>query len=276
MLEVRGISKKLPGGCSLLKDISFAVKNGEFVGILGPSGAGKSLTIRCILGLTKPDGGRVILTDSDGASYNITESSGKRLRYIRQKIGVVFQGFHLVKRLTVVENVMIGRLGRISPLRSWIYGFTDEEAQKALEVLAKFNMDSFAQRVVGTLSGGEMQRVAVCRAIYQEPIIMLADEPIGSLDPRNSHEIMNILKPISEQIPVCGVFHQPEITAKYCTRVIGIREGEIVYDGSPKISKSKLNALYGEELQEHIEGKNIQNGQKKPETLDVKELLIEG
>jgi phosphonate transport system ATP-binding protein len=276
MLEVHGLSKNLPDGTSLLKDISFTVKNGEFVGILGPSGAGKSLTMRCILGLTPPDSGSVVLTDSEGISHIITKARGKKLRQIRQKIGVVFQGFHLVKRLTVLENVMIGRLGRISPVRSWFYGFTDEEAQDALKTLARINMASFAHRIVATLSGGEIQRVAVCRAIYQEPIIMLADEPIGSLDPKNASEIMTILKPISTQIPICGVFHQPDITARYCTRVIGIKQGSIIYDGPPELSQDELNALYGEELQEFTVDKDIQDKQPEPELLDFSERLIEG
>lgn len=247
MLRVLNICKALPNGRALLKDISFEVGEGEFVGILGPSGAGKSLTMRCVTGLTRPDSGEVQL-HHDGRMDSITQSRGKSLRQIRQKIGMVFQGFNLVKRLTVLENVMIGQLGHMGSLRSWIYGFTDEEAQAAMGVLDHLNIASLAYRVTGTLSGGEMQRVAIARAIFQEPIMLLADEPIASLDPKTGREIMGVLKCISQEMPLCGVFHQPEMTAMFCTRVIGIKDGTIVYDGSPDLTHDQLEWLYGDEL----------------------------
>ena len=248
MLKVLNICKFLPNGRKLLKDISFEVNEGEFVGILGPSGAGKSLTMRCVTGLTNPDRGEVQLHRADGVVYSISKSRGKMLRQIRRQIGMVFQGFHLAKRLTVLENVMIGNLGLINPLRSWIYGFTDEEALAAMAVLDRLNIASLAYRVTGTLSGGEMQRVAIARAILQNPIMLLADEPIASLDPKTGHEIMRLLKDISQEMPLCGVFHQPEMTAQYCTRVIGIKDGAIVYDGAPNLSQYQLEWLYGDEL----------------------------
>jgi phosphonate transport system ATP-binding protein len=150
----------------------------------------------------------------------------------------------------VLENVMIGRLGRIHPLRSWLYGFNDEEAHAALRTLARTGMESFAHRVTGSLSGGEMQRVAVARTLFQQPLMLLADEPIASLDPKNAHEIMRILKSISAQIPICGVFHQPDIVSQYCTRVIGIRQGAVAYNGPPDLSQDQLEAIYGDELRE--------------------------
>jgi phosphonate transport system ATP-binding protein len=249
-LEVVDIHKSLPDGRAVLRGISFSLSAGEFLGILGPSGAGKSLTMRCILGLTRPNSGCVHLRESDGNTSEISTSSGRQLRQIRRKIGVVFQGFNLVKRLSVLENVMIGRLGAIHPLRSWLYGFTDDEADGAMAALERIGMGHFAPRVTATLSGGEMQRVAVARALYQEPLLLLADEPIASLDPKNANEIMQLLRPIAEEIPICGVFHQPEMTAKYCTRVIGIRDGQIVYDGDPALSAQQLRELYGQELKE--------------------------
>lgn len=261
MLKVLNICKSLPDGRALLKDISFEVGEGEFVGILGPSGAGKSLTMRCITGLTRPDRGDVQLYESNGRMSSITKSRGRALREIRQKIGMVFQGFNLVKRLTVLENVMIGRLGQISPLRSWLYGFTDEEAQAAMEVLDHLNITSLAYRITGTLSGGEMQRVAIARAIFQDPIMLLADEPIASLDPKTGREIMGVLKGISEEMPLCGVFHQPEMTAMFCTRVIGIKDGAVVYDGAPDLTHDQLEWLYGDELEklgEEVDSKDEQ------------------
>lgn len=250
MLEVRNIRKILPNGKVLLDDISFSVKPGEFVGILGPSGAGKSLTIRCLNGLMKPTSGDVLFTDSKGVTTNISSISGKDLRLMRQKIGVIFQGFSLIKRLSALDNVMIGRLGSMNLMRSLIYGFNDEEAAEALEALKEVKMEHRAFAKVASMSGGEMQRVAIARALFQNPELLLADEPISSLDPSNAKKIMKILKPLAEKIPIVGVFHQPDMTAKYCTRVIAIKDGKVVYDGKPDIKEKKLMEIYGEELEE--------------------------
>lgn len=250
MLEVTNLQKILPNGKQLLKGVTFKIQKGEFVGVLGPSGAGKSLTLRCILGLTKADKGSVRFSCPDGSCCNLDRAKGKEARKARRHVGVIFQGFNLVHRLSVLENVMIGRLGTISPLRSLIYGFTDAEAEKALEVLSKVGMQDFAARRAGSLSGGEKQRVAVARAMFQEPAIYLADEPISSLDPKNARGIMNLLLPLAKVTPVLGVFHQPEITRKYCTRVIAIRGGEVVYDGKPDLTEAELEEVYGNELEE--------------------------
>lgn len=252
MLDIKGICKVLPDGRQLLKSVGFSIDKGEFVGILGPSGAGKSLTIRCALGLTHPETGTVHLTAPDGTVHNLTNAKARKLRTIRQHIGVVFQGFHLVKRLTVLQNVMIGRLGRINPLRSWLYGFTDKEAEEAMAALEHVGMKGFAHRVTESLSGGEMQRVAIARALHQDPYIIIADEPIASLDPKNASAIMKLLKPISKTIPILAVLHQPEIASKYCSRIIGIKDGSIIYDGSPSISKDLLKDLYGDELDQIV------------------------
>ncbi|BET68647.1 phosphonate ABC transporter ATP-binding protein [Opitutales bacterium ASA1] len=247
MLTVTALSKNLPDGRPILRDIEFTVHRGEFVGVLGASGAGKSLTLRCILGLTRADSGRAVLeTETD--DFDLVNARGRRLREARRHIGVIFQGFNLVKRLRVLDNVMIGRLGGISPWRSWLYGFTDSEAHEALDALRRVKMEHFAERITGTLSGGEMQRVAIARAIFQRPAMYMADEPIASLDPTNSIAIMKLLAPLARETPVLGVFHQPEMTARFCTRVIAIRQGRIVYDGAPELSQRQLQDIYGSEL----------------------------
>lgn len=248
MIEVKNLTKTLPGGRKLLDGISFKVKKGEFVGILGPSGAGKTLTLRCLNGLLQPDSGSVLVEDELGQKHDICHISKKQLRHVRERIGVIFQGYHLVKRLTVLENVMIGRLGQINTLRSLVYGFTDNEAAEALLALDKVKIAHMAKNRTGTLSGGEMQRVAIARAIFQSPTLLIADEPISNLDPSNAKTIMKLIRPLSENIPVVGVFHQPEMTAKYCTRVIAIKDGKVIYDGDPKLSNKKLEEIYGEEL----------------------------
>ncbi len=248
MLQLENLTKTLPSGKKLLDNVSFSVGKGEFVGILGASGAGKSLTIRCILGLTKACSGCCVFSDSKDRVYNTLAIKGRDLRQARRKIGVIFQGYNLVKRLTVVENVMIGRLAKISPLRSWFYGFTDKEAYQALAALDRVDMADYATRLTGSLSGGEMQRVAIARAINQNPALYIADEPISSLDPKNAKQIMKLLAPLAEEQPVIGVFHQPDMVARYCTRMIGIKDGQIIYDGEPTADRELLRDIYGEEL----------------------------
>ena len=250
MIEVRNISKRLPDGRKVLDNISFSVGKGEFVGILGASGAGKTLTLRCLNGLLKPDSGAILMKDASGQVQDICKVSRIRLRKLRQKIGVIFQGYHLVKRLTALDNVLIGRLGQISTFRSLFYGFTDEEAEMASQALEQVKIPQLAGTRVNSLSGGEMQRVAIARAIFQSPNLLLVDEPISNLDPSNAKVIMKLIRPLSEFMPVIGVFHQPEMTARYCTRVIAIKEGRIIYDGDPKLSQDQLIDIYGEELRQ--------------------------
>ncbi|MCG8528265.1 MAG: ATP-binding cassette domain-containing protein [Opitutales bacterium] len=251
MISVENITKVLPSGKVLLDGISFKVKKGEFLGILGASGAGKSLTLRCMVGLIKPTDGQIIYSkelDDDDNPINICELKGKKLRNARKHLGVIFQGNNLVKRLTALENVMIGRLGQISPLRTWIYGFTDAEAEEAYEALKQVKMEDYSNRRVGSLSGGEQQRVAIARAIFQNPSVYLADEPVSSLDPKNAKKILKLLAPLAENKPVIGVFHQPHLVSEFCTRVIAVKDGSVVYDGDPKLSEEQLEMIYADEL----------------------------
>jgi phosphonate transport system ATP-binding protein len=244
MLSIKNIAKKLPDGRLLLKDISFEVKKGEFIGILGESGAGKTVLLRCINGLTTPDSGEVVI-NGDQAPQKINGKKGKELRAIQQHIGMIFQGSILVKRLSVLENVLTGRLGRISPVRSLLYGFTDEEVEIALDALEKVGIKHLAYRRAETLSGGEMQRVAIARALFQEPYLLLADEPVANLDPKNTEVVLDYLQPLTREMAIIGVFHTPKIVSKYCTRAIGIKDGVVFYDGSPDLSPSTLEAIYG-------------------------------
>ena len=245
MLSVSNIVVTLPNGKCLVDHLSFTVGRGEFVAILGSSGAGKSLTLRCIVGLTRPNQGEISLTGQSGQVCRTTNVRAKELRRARSHIGLIFQGSNLVKRLTVLENVMLGRLGHISPLRSCVLGFKDSEAREAMVALDRVNMAPCAARLAGSLSGGEMQRVSIARAIHQRPLIYLADEPISSLDPKNAEAIMSILQPLSRETPVIGAFHQPLMVAKHCTRAIGIRSGKVVYDGPAQMSTRQLESIYG-------------------------------
>jgi phosphonate transport system ATP-binding protein len=226
------------------------VDKGEFVALLGASGAGKSLTMRAIVGLTSVTDGEVVFSGETGKTYTTTSDSGKELRRARRNIGVIFQGCNLVRRLRVLDNVMIGRLGRIHPLRSWVYGFTDQEAAEAMAALERVGMADFASRITGSLSGGEMQRVAIARAIFQRPLFYLADEPISSLDPKNAESIMHLLQPLARENPILGAFHQPAVVMRYCTRVIAIKRGSIVYDGPPRLTPSQLADIYGADIEQ--------------------------
>lgn len=268
MIEVRNLTKSLPNGRKLLDGISFTVNKGEFVGILGASGAGKTLTVRCLNGLLKPDSGSVIVEDDQHVKRDICSISKRQLKKVREKIGMIFQGFHLVKRLTALDNVLIGRLGQINSLRSLVYGFTDKEAEEALSALEKVKIHHLAGARVSSMSGGEMQRVAIARAIFQNPTLLLADEPISNLDPSNAKNIMKLIQPLSKDMPVIGVFHQPEMTARYCSRVIAIKAGKIIYDGDPRISDELLIEIYGEELR-HLEANFFPDAPPAPTTITV-------
>ena len=248
MIEARELDKRLADGKVLLDRVSFKALPGEFVALLGASGAGKTLTIRAMAGLTNLTSGDVRLTINPGESRSIAQAKGRELRRLRSQVGVIFQGLQLVKRLTVIENAMIGRLGSIHPVRSWLYGFTDGEASQAYTALERVGMQSFAGRITGSLSGGEMQRVAVARAVHQKPLLYLADEPIASLDPRNAETVMAMLQMLSRETLVVGAFHQPDLVRRYCTRAIALRQGKVVYDGPPALSQSQLLEIYGAEI----------------------------
>jgi phosphonate transport system ATP-binding protein len=250
MIEVKNISKSVPGGRKLLDGISFTVRKGEFLGILGASGAGKTLTLRCLNGLLRPDTGSVLVPDEDGQPQDICLAGKYKLRQLRRRIGVVFQGYHLIRRLTAIDNVLVGRLGQINTLRSLVYGFTDKERELAMEALQQVKMNHLSGVAVGRMSGGEMQRVAIARAIFQSPNLLLADEPLSNLDPSNAKTIMKLIQPLAQEMPVIGVFHQPEMTARYCTQVIAIKEGRIIYDGGPVLTHGQLADIYGEELRQ--------------------------
>src|SRR5580704_12977992 len=165
MIEVKNLTKSLPNGRKLLDGISFTVNKGEFVGILGARGAGKTLTVRCLNGLLRPDSGSVIVEDDQHVKRDICSISKRQLKKVREKIGMIFQGFHLVKRLTALDNVLIGRLGQINSLRSLVYGFTDREGEEAQSAVQKAQTQHLAGARVASISGGEKQQLAIAKAI---------------------------------------------------------------------------------------------------------------
>ncbi|MGP8329468.1 MAG: phosphonate ABC transporter ATP-binding protein [Methanosarcinaceae archaeon] len=246
MLTVTHLSKKLPDGKHLLRDINFSVERGEFVAILGLSGTGKTILLRCLNGLTVPDGGEVIL-NSNGDPLHITSSNRSRMREIRQQTGMIFQNFNLVKRRSVIENVLIGKLGKIGTFKSIFRKFSDADIESGHRALEKVGIQDLSHRRAGTLSGGEQQRVAIARSIIQDPTLLLADEPVANLDPTASEFVMEHLRSVSidNNISTLAVLHQPELARKYATRILGVRDGIIVYDGSANISDNDFKTIYG-------------------------------
>ncbi len=246
MLTVTHLSKKLPDGKQLLRDINFSVERGEFVAILGLSGTGKTILLRCLNGLTIPDGGEVIL-NSNGDPLRITGSNSSRMREIRQQTGMIFQNFNLVKRRSVIENVMIGKLGKIGTFQSIFRKFSNEDIESGHRALERVGISDLSHRRAGTLSGGEQQRVAIARSIIQDPALLLADEPVANLDPTASEFVMEHLRSISidNNISTLAVLHQPELARKYATRILGVRDCIIVYDGSANISDNDFKTIYG-------------------------------
>ena len=242
-LQIENLVKEYVPGKPILNGISFEVHGTSSVAIIGPSGTGKSTLIRCVNKLIPPTSGNVYVSGE-----NITNLSGAELRKARRKIGMVFQEFNLVERLSVMENVLCGRLGYVAPWRAWLRKYPQEEINRAFELLDAVGLLEFAQQRADSLSGGQRQRVGIARAIIQEPHVLLADEPTSSLDPKTSVEIMELLLELSKArgIPLVINIHDVELAKRYMSRVIGLSNGGIVYDGPPsELSNEHLKTIYG-------------------------------
>ena len=230
MIRVRGLRKVYPGGTIGLDGVDFEVGAGEIVALIGPSGAGKSTLLRCLNGLVTPTAGNVTV---GGAT--VTGAAPSELRRIRAGIGFVFQQFNLLRRLSVLENVLIGRLARVPVARSLLALFPAGDVARAEATLERVGLGGLAERRVDTLSGGQQQRVAIARALVQEPGLLLADEPMASLDPALAHTVLTLLRRISEEdgLTVVTSLHVLELARLYGRRVLGLRAGRLVYDGPP-------------------------------------------
>ncbi|KGR79338.1 phosphonate ABC transporter ATP-binding protein [Ureibacillus manganicus DSM 26584] len=250
MLKIKDLYKSYNIKTPVLSMIEMELKQGEFVSIIGPSGAGKSTLLRCINRMIEPSEGSIVFDETE-----ITSLSKKALRGERAKIGMVFQHYNLVSRLTVFENVLHGRFGYKSTLKGILSIFTEEEKQLALEILDKLGMKEFAYKRCDQLSGGQKQRVGIARALVQQPKLLLCDEPIASLDPNSSKVIMDHLKEICETmgITVLVNLHQVDVAVKYSDRIIGLNKGRVVFEGLPKeLSNYAIQDIYGSELEDLI------------------------
>ncbi len=247
MLRVENLTKIFPDGTEAVRNVSFTVQDGEFLAIIGLSGSGKSTLLRCINRLIDPTEGRVTWDDVD-----ITAAQGKELRHIRRKIGMIFQQFNLVKRSSVMVNVLSGRLGYANPWTSLFHRFSSRDRQRAVAALDRVGIAEKSDNRADRLSGGQQQRVGIARALMQEPRLMLADEPIASLDPVLAHSILQYLELLNQQdgITVLCSLHFLDLVHRYATRVIGLKDGELVFDGLPsELTRERFKEVYGEEAE---------------------------
>jgi phosphonate transport system ATP-binding protein len=245
MLEVQHLHKVYPNGTVALTDVSFTVNDGEFLVVIGLSGSGKSTLLRCINRLIEPTQGKVIWDGVD-----VTAASGGEMLNIRRKIGMVFQQFNLVKRSSVLTNVLAGRLGYANPWLSLLGLWPKEERDRAVSALNRVGLAEKATARADALSGGQQQRVGIARALMQEPRLILADEPVASLDPVLSHSILQYLEALNreEKITVICSLHFLDLVHRYATRVIALKDGKKVFEGLPQeIDRARFKEIYGEE-----------------------------
>ena len=248
MLEIRNLTKVYDDGTVALNNVSFTVEEGEFLIIIGLSGSGKSTLLRCINRLIDPTEGEILWNGVD-----IAKVEGEDLRHVRRKIGMVFQHFNLVKRSSVLTNVLAGRLGYTQSRQSLFGKFSEEDHKKAYQSMERLGITDQAKKRADELSGGQQQRVGIARALMQEPEMILADEPVASLDPVLAHSILQRLKTLNEEdkITIICSLHYLDLVQRYSSRVIGLSYGEIVYQGTQKdiqaMTDKEFKEIYGEE-----------------------------
>jgi phosphonate transport system ATP-binding protein len=243
--DIQALTKSYTAGRPVLRGVSLAVAAEGITIVIGPSGAGKSTLLRCINRLVEPTSGRVVFKGTDLAGLR-----GRSLREWRRRIGMVFQEFNLVERLSVMENLLSGRLGYVSPWRAWLRRFPARDVARAFELLDQLGLSDFAGKRADALSGGQRQRVGIGRALMQEPQLLLADEPTSSLDPRTSVEIMETMAHLARQrhIPVIVNMHDVTLARRFADRIVGMTAGEMVFDGPPDaLTTDRLSAIYGGE-----------------------------
>lgn len=250
IMSIENLNKEYSKGKSVLKDVNFEIKQGELLSIIGPSGAGKSTLLRSINRMIEPTSGKITFNDE-----NITNVKGKKLRRMRTNIGMIFQHYNLVDRLSVYENVLHGTLGYKNSLQGIFSLYTESEKEEALDIITELGIEEHIYKRCDELSGGQKQRVGIARALVQKPKIILCDEPIASLDPSSSRVIMEHLRKICSEkgITVIVNLHQVDVAKNYSDRIIGLNSGEVVFNGHPtEINKEVIQAVYGTDFDDLI------------------------
>ena len=252
MLKLERVSHRFPNGTLALDQVSLGFDSQAFTVLIGPSGAGKSTLMRVLNGLIRPSDGRVLVGDTD-----LTAASGHRVRLARRQVGMVFQQFNLVRRLTALENVLLGRLGYREAWRSVLRLYPKPEMRRAFEILDRVGMADFAWQRADTLSGGQQQRVGIARALAQEPRFILADEPISALDPKSSEQVMELLRDIHgvDGITVIANLHYLGTVREYADRVVALQRGRVVFDGNVDALSDDItrSLYYGDESETQTE-----------------------
>ena len=247
ILEVKDLKAKYASnGPEILKGISFEVEEDDFFAIIGPSGAGKSTLIRCINRLLEPTSGSVKLRGTEVLSL-----SHKELRKLRRHIGMIFQEFNLINRMSVMDNVLSGRLGYVGTFRSVFRVFNDKDIQRALELLERVGLQDHVGKRADELSGGQRQRVGIARALMQEPTLLLLDEPTSALDPKISREVMELIKSMATElkVPVLCNIHDVQLAKETCNKIIGLQDGVKMFDGpTASLAQDNLEEIYAMEV----------------------------
>ncbi len=247
MLRIQNLTKIYEGGVLALDNVSFDVPQGQFLAVIGLSGSGKSTLLRCINRLIEPTEGDILWE-----GINISKANDDELRIVRRKIGMVFQHFNLVHRSSVLTNVLSGRLGYVNPAMSFFNKFPKSDIENAYKQLERVGIADKAHHRADELSGGQQQRVGIARAMMQEPAIILADEPVASLDPVLAHSIMQYLEKINKEdgVTVLCSLHFLDLVHRYADRVVALNQGKLMFDGRPEeIDDEKFKEIYGREAE---------------------------
>jgi phosphonate transport system ATP-binding protein len=245
MLKLENLTKRYNTGDLALQGIDLSIPSGQVLALIGPSGAGKSTLIRCINRLVEPTNGSAILNE-----LNLTKLSSRALRKSRRKMGMIFQEYALVERLTVMENVLSGRLGYVGFWKSFLRRFPKKDVNEAFRLLDRVGLLEMADKRADELSGGQRQRVGICRALIQDPDLLLVDEPTASLDPKTSRQIMRLINELCQERGLTAIIniHDVLLAQMFSQRIVGLALGNIVYDGSPEgLTPEVLTKIYGEE-----------------------------